>query len=131
MRQNLHRPALLPRPGRFALALAALLLAAPAVRAHAILERASPAVGSTVRASPAEVALRFTENLEAAFSSIAVTGPDGARVDSGDLHVDPGEPMVLRVSLKRLAPGSYKVVWRVVSVDTHVTEGDFKFTVAP
>jgi copper resistance protein C len=30
-----------------------------------------------------------------------------------------------------LAPGSYKVIWRVLSVDTHVTEGDYKFRVAP
>jgi methionine-rich copper-binding protein CopC len=37
----------------------------------------------------------------------------------------------LHVPLTKLAPGIYKVVWRVVSVDSHVTDGDFKFTVAP
>jgi copper resistance protein C len=110
---------------------AACLLAASPVLAHAILERASPAVGSTIRAAPAELALRFTEDIEPAFSTVSVTGPDGARVDGGDVRVDPSEPMVLRASLKKLSPGSYKVVWRVVSVDTHVTEGDFRFTVAP
>jgi copper resistance protein C len=113
------------------LAAAVCLLVAPSVLAHAFLERASPAVGSTIRAAPAEIALRFTENLEPAFSTVSVTGPDGARVDSGEVRVDPSEPMVLRASLKKLAPGSYNVVWRVVSVDTHVTEGDFRFTVAP
>jgi len=30
-----------------------------------------------------------------------------------------------------LAPGRYRVKWHVLSVDTHVTEGDFTFTVAP
>jgi len=30
-----------------------------------------------------------------------------------------------------LAPGTYKVTWRVLSVDAHVTEGDFTFDVAP
>ena len=38
---------------------------------------------------------------------------------------------VLLVSLPQLAPGTYKVTWRVLSVDTHVTEGDFTFDVAP
>jgi len=28
-----------------------------------------------------------------------------------------------------LKPGKYKVVWRAVSVDTHATNGDFKFEV--
>ena len=38
---------------------------------------------------------------------------------------------MLRVTLAPLAPGTYRVVWRVLSVDTHVTEGDFTFTVVP
>ncbi len=60
-----------------------------------------------------------------------VTGPTGERVDGGDLHVDGKEPTVLHASLKPLAAGTYKVVWRVVSVDTHITNGDFTFKVAP
>ncbi len=119
--QRLGGPLLLP----------GLLLAALPALAHAMLERASPAVGSTIKAAPAEITLRFTEKLEPAFSTVAVTGRGGERVDTGDPHVDPGDPMVLRVSLKPLAAGPYKVAWRVVSVDTHVTHGDFKFTVAP
>jgi methionine-rich copper-binding protein CopC len=113
------------------LLLPGLLLAALPALAHALLERASPAVGSTIKSAPAEITLRFTEKLEPAFSTVAVTGRDGARVDAGDPRVDPHDPMVLHTSLKPLPPGSYKVVWRVVSVDTHVTEGDFKFTIAP
>jgi len=34
---------------------------------------------------------------------------------------------LLTVSLPKLKPGKYKVVWRVVSVDTHVTTGNFTF----
>jgi methionine-rich copper-binding protein CopC len=115
----------------FWLLLPGLLFAASPALAHARLERASPAVGSTIKSAPAEITLRFTEKLEPAFSTVAVTGRDGERVDTGDPHVDPGDPMVLRVSLKPLAAGPYKVAWRVVSVDTHVTQGDFKFTIAP
>jgi methionine-rich copper-binding protein CopC len=102
-----------------------------AALAHAFLTRASPAVGSTIRSAPSEITLRFTENVEPAFSTVQVTGPHGDRVDGGDLHVDSKEPAVLRASLKPLAPGTYKVAWRAVSVDTHITNGDFTFTVAP
>jgi methionine-rich copper-binding protein CopC len=45
--------------------------------------------------------------------------------------VDPANPALLQVSLPQLAPGRYRVMWRVLSVDTHVTEGDFTFDVVP
>jgi methionine-rich copper-binding protein CopC len=35
------------------------------------------------------------------------------------------------VSLPALKAGKYKVVWRVVSVDTHVTSGTFGFEIVP
>ena len=119
-----------------ALAIGAAALASPeAALAHAFLTRASPPVGGTVRAMPPELTLRFSERVEPAFSSVAVTAPGGERID-GELRVDPAEPAVLRIPLKppvsgSAGPGAYKVVWRVVSVDTHVTNGDFTFTVAP
>jgi methionine-rich copper-binding protein CopC len=45
--------------------------------------------------------------------------------------IDPADPAVLRVSVPKLAPGECKVVWRAVATDTHGTEGDYTFTVAP
>jgi methionine-rich copper-binding protein CopC len=39
--------------------------------------------------------------------------------------------MVIQVSVPKLAAGRYRVAWRAVSVDTHVTEGDFTFEVKP
>jgi hypothetical protein len=98
--------------------------------AHAFLDHASPAVGATV-AAPKEVAIWFTEQPEPAFSAIEVTDNAGARVDQGGTHPDPADAKELRVALKMLKPGSYKVSWQVVSVDTHRTHGDFSFTVAP
>jgi hypothetical protein len=38
-------------------------------------------------------------------------------------------PTELRVALKPLPPGTYKVIWRVLSVDTHRTQGEFTFSV--
>jgi copper resistance protein C len=51
-------------------------------------------------------------------------------VDKRDVHLDRSNHALLRVSLPRLETGSYKIVWRVVSVDTHTTNGSFSFRVA-
>ena len=106
----------------------ACIAAAPAA-AHAFLDHALPAVGSTVHESPRSVRLWFTEPLEPAFSRVRVVDASGKAVDSGDSHLDASDPSILTASLPALGPGTYRVRWRVVSVDTHVTEGDFTFDV--
>ena len=35
----------------------------------------------------------------------------------------------MRVPLKQIGPGTYQVNWRVLSVDTHRTQGNFSFEV--
>jgi methionine-rich copper-binding protein CopC len=97
-----------------------------AAHAHAFLDHASPLVGSTVTSAPREVSLTFTQNLEASFSSVQVTDANGARVDSGKPQVS-GNTM--RVGLKSLPQGTYRVRWQALSVDTHKTEGTFTFSV--
>jgi len=84
-----------------------------------------------VSGSPDEVKLWFTQELEPAFSTVRVLDAAGRQIDRGDKRVGPSDRTLLRVSVPRLAPGSYRVVWRVLSVDTHVTEGDYTFEVVP
>jgi Uncharacterized protein, homolog of Cu resistance protein CopC len=112
-----------------AVALTALLLGAGVAWSHAFLERAEPRVGSTVKAAPSQVRVWFTEALEPAFSTLEVVNQSGDRVDRGPARVDAASPSMLQVPLKPLAPGTYRVKWRVLSVDTHVTEGDFTFSI--
>jgi copper resistance protein C len=112
-----------------ALAFAACAQAGSA-HAHAFLERATPAVGSTVHAAPAQVSLRFTQRLEAAFSKLQVQDARGKRVDKNNVALD-ADQTTLSVAVPALPPGRYVVKWRVLSVDTHVTEGDFSFQVQP
>lgn len=114
-----------------ALLVTGLLASAGGVGAHAFLDRAEPRVGSTVRTPPAQVKLWFTQDLEPAFSAVKVLNDAGQPVDAGDGRVDPANRALLQVSLSPVRPGQYKVVWRVLSIDTHVTEGDFTFRVAP
>lgn len=106
--------------------LLALAAAPQAALAHAHLDHASPAVGSTVTPAPQDVTIWFTQNLEAAFSSVAVTVSSGASVTQGAAQIV-GNTM--RIGLKTIGPGRYDVHWKAVSVDTHRTEGTFSFTV--
>jgi copper resistance protein C len=103
-----------------------LLLMTGEVSAHAMLDRAEPRVGNTVAKAPAEVTLWFTQTLEAAFSTITVTNAAGQRVDSGKTRVSGSQ---MSVSLRPGGPGTYHVTWRVLSVDTHTTDGNFTFQV--
>jgi copper resistance protein C len=103
-----------------------LALSTAAAQAHAFLDHADPLVGSTVATAPHELTLTFTQNLEPAFSTVTVTGPGGARVDQGKPQIS-GNTM--RVGLKAAGPGTYRVHWRALSVDTHTTQGSFTFRV--
>ncbi len=114
------------------LAFIALVLALPgSARAHSGLARSSPAAGSTVSPSPKEVVLSFTEKLEPNFSTIEVRDAKGAPMHAGKSSVDAALHTQMRVALKALAPGTYKVIWRVLSVDTHRSQGTFTFRVGP
>jgi methionine-rich copper-binding protein CopC len=112
-------------------ALSTAFLSRTPATAHAMLDHAIPPVGSSQAAAPREVVLTFTEDLEPAFCTIDVRNESGGVVSSGKAHVDPNQHTQLRIPLKTLPPGTYKVIWRVLSVDTHRTQGDFTFRVGP
>jgi copper resistance protein C len=108
-----------------------ILVGLARLQAHAFLDHASPAVGGKVRGSPAEVRVWFTEKLEPVFSKLQVFNAAGEEVDKRDQRLDPHNAALLMVGVPSLKPGTYKVVWRVVSVDTHTTQGSFTFEVLP
>ena len=55
-----------------------------------------------------------------------MTDASGAEVSQGKTQIS-GNTM--RIGLKSLPPGTYRVRWHVLSVDTHKTEGSFTFHV--
>lgn len=103
-----------------------LLLTTGAARAHAFLDHAEPRVGNKVSAPPREVTLWFTQKLETAFSTVTVTNAAGQRVDAGKARVSGNR---ISVSLRPGGSGTYRVTWRVLSADTHTTDGSFTFEV--
>lgn len=107
------------------------LMAGSGASGHAFLDHAEPPVGSTVRNAPARVEVWFSQDLEPAFSTLRVLDSAGKQVDKKDKSVPERDRARMTVSLPPLAPGRYRVLWRALSVDTHVTEGDFTFELAP
>jgi methionine-rich copper-binding protein CopC len=103
-----------------------LLFATGEASAHAFLDHAQPRVGNKVAEPPREVTLWFTQKLEPAFSTITVTNAAGDRVDTGKTRVNGTQ---MSVTLRPGGAGTYHVTWRVLSVDTHTTDGNFTFQV--
>jgi copper resistance protein C len=107
----------------------ALVSGAASASAHAYLDHASPLVGSTVTSAPNEVRMWFTQALEPRFTAAQLRSSSGAVVASGG--VDTADPKQIVIRVHALPPGKYKVFWKVLSVDTHRTEGSFGFEVKP
>jgi methionine-rich copper-binding protein CopC len=106
-----------------------LALSTAIADAHAQLQRSSPRVGSTVASAPSEVRLWFTQALEPKFTTAQLRSGSGAVVASG--AVDTADPNQVVIRVPALPAGSYKVFWKVLSVDAHHTEGSFGFEVKP
>ncbi|MFK0335186.1 copper homeostasis periplasmic binding protein CopC [Rhizobium sp. NPDC090275] len=110
-----------------------LIFAGP-VRAHAHLKFASPPEGATVNSSTptSPVTLTFTEGLEPAYSTIAVTDETGQPVPTESAIIGPEDATTLSaVPTRPLSPGVYNVNWHVLSKDGHSTSGSYRFTVTP
>src|SRR5437867_2010234 len=88
------------------IAAAMLMTVTGDVAAHARLKRAIPSVGGVVSAAqaPKELQVWFTEAIEPKLSSLQVVGPDGVRVDQGDVRIDADDRTQLRVTLLPLKP---------------------------
>lgn len=106
------------------------LLAAPAL-AHTELEGTDPAADSLLTELPPAVTLTFSELVTTPPDPVRVFAPDGSRVDEGAaIHPD-DDPARVQVALRpgHATPGTYLVVWRVVSDDSHPVSGSFSFSV--
>jgi copper resistance protein C len=96
---------------------------------HAYLVKSSPARRTVLSNPPTRVVLWFNERLEAQFSQLSVWNAEGQQVDGGDIQVGPDDGKRLSVGIPTLPAGSYTVKYRVLSVDGHVVEAEFPFTI--
>ena len=100
-------------------------LALPATaHAHDVLEKATPADGTTVTLLPADVSLVFSEQPLELGLQVVVTGPTG-NVAEGLATIQGRE---VRQAISSAAPaGQYTVAYRVTSDDGHPVSGSFGF----
>ncbi|UQX89521.1 copper resistance protein CopC/CopD [Jatrophihabitans telluris] len=125
----------LPNRGLLCAALVAglfllMVAAAPGAFAHAVLESSDPAPGSVIAPGrpQATIELGFDEPVEVSLGAIQVVAGDGKRVDEGTVEHPAGAANRVSVRLRPgLAEGSYLVLWRVVSADSHPVHGSFTF----
>lgn len=104
----------------------ALFSTTPAL-AHDSIIGSDPADGAELTAGPAQVALTFTDEIQAVGSQVVVADAAGTQVAAG-------APVVVgtgaTLPLPALGDGAYTVTWRVVSSDGHPIDGTFTFSVA-
>ena len=118
-----------PRRILFVAVLGALIALHGPSHSHSLLVRSQPGQRSTVTRPPERVQMWFSERLEPAYATASVWNEAGKRVDGGDATVDQNDPVLLSVSTPRLGPGRYTVRFRVLSVDGHIVESTYTFTV--
>ena len=106
-----------------------LLVAPSMVLSHASLVKSVPARRAQIFKSPAQIQLWFNERVEARFSSLRVIDSSGKRVDLGNVEVNTDDAKKISVGVNSLAPGQYKIKFRVLSVDGHVVEDEVPFTI--
>lgn len=114
---------------RATFALLLLVLALPAAAAHATLQSAQPAPNGQAEAGLAVLVVRFTEDVEAQFTSADVVDPAGESWAAGPVELDPSARNVVRLPLRPLENGVYSASWRALSADSHTTRGTFLFAV--
>ena len=105
----------------------AILLIASSAFAHSFPVEQDPSAGQTLAAAPGAVMIKYDAKIEQLFAKLEVLDADGKNVASDPVVSANG--YVLSVKLPPLKPGSYKVKWGVVCVDTHHTQGSYSFTV--
>lgn len=108
--------------------MASLALPMP-VFAHAIMVKSQPVVDSTVAESPKQVDVWFNDKVGSEYKALAVIDSAGKRVDNKDAAQETFDQSHLYVTVPQLPPGTYNVRYRVVSLDTHIVTGKFKFTI--
>ena len=108
-----------------------LILAAPVTSAlaHSMLVKAEPPRRSVLTKSPTHVRLWFNEKIEGDYASLVVLDAQKQPITDAKPTLAPDDQKSIVLPIPELAPGKYSIKFRVLSVDGHVVESTFDFTV--
>jgi copper transport protein len=104
----------------------ALAAAVPSF-AHAKLVASKPNAGEALAISPARIELQFSARVQPAMSSLVVNS-EGNQIGTFALETSADEK-TLWIALPELGAGTYLVIWRALSGDDHMINGEFTFQV--
>jgi methionine-rich copper-binding protein CopC len=109
---------------------AAVMMGASAVSAHAQLKTSDPADKATLTKAPTQIAITFSEETDPLKSGGSVTDASGATVSTG-FTVDLNQRTNMTIALKPNLPnGVYTVKWNsFTDDDSGVANGTFSFTI--
>jgi methionine-rich copper-binding protein CopC len=103
----------------------AALMGAGVASAHAVRVASDPAPDTVLTTGPAQITATFNEQLQTAFASMTLVGPDGNLWSTGEARV---QGPTVAVDLRPLGPaGTYTANYRVTSADGHVVSGSWSF----
>lgn len=114
-------------PAFYALLVVLVTLATTPVWAHAVLMESSPKMNATVKGPNVPIKLRFNVRVDGKRSRLQLTDPDGATTTL-EAPKQTG-PDILESRATGLKPGDYKLVWRALAADGHMSNGEVDFTV--
>jgi copper resistance protein C len=100
-------------------------------QAHAALVKSDPGRRAMLASSPVKIRLWFNEKLEPAYSRVRLLDGGDSVITTDAAVVDVENPKLISLPIPALKPGSYRVKYRVLSLDGHVVESNFSFTIRP
>ena len=115
------------RPVYSLLAILIVLAAATPVWAHAVLMESKPKINSSVKGPDIPIWLRYNVRVDGKRSRLQLIASDGSTI-----AVDAPKqtaPDILESHVAGLKPGEYKLQWKVLASDGHMSSGEVDFTV--
>lgn len=107
------------------LAMLVTVFATPAW-AHAVLMESKPKATSSVKGPDVPLWLRYNVRVDGKRSRLQLIAPDGSATT---VPIRQTAPDILQSHATGLKPGAYKLEWRVLASDGHMSSGEVDFTV--
>lgn len=112
-----------------ALLCAGMTAASSGSLAHTKLTSASPPANATVKSGLTGIKLVFSEEIEPSLSAVELKDAAGA-VISTSKGTNACEANICALTIAPLKAGDYRVIYHVLSPDSHVVDGSYGFHIA-
>ncbi|MEK6595959.1 MAG: copper resistance CopC family protein [Pseudomonadota bacterium] len=111
------------------LVMLSLLFQVNSVMAHAALVKSDPPRRASLSSPPKQIQLWFNEQVEGSYASITVLDSKKNSMTENRPEVVLNDPKSIILNLPQMEPGRYTVQYRVMSVDGHIIESNFDFSI--